>query len=87
MVKEEYIKYTDEILADLRVLVVHPVDFPNETDRTNDQFKRWSVVKREFNKRGKALSKQSMEFLREFCRIPYQVTTDRNGVYRVQCVD
>lgn len=87
MIKEEYIKYTDEILADLRVLVAHPVDFPNETDRTNDQFKRWGVVKREFNKRGKALSKQSMEFLREFCRIPYQVTTDRNGVYRVQRVD
>lgn len=85
--REEFIEISDDLHEDLKVIVKEPVDFPDETMRTNEQFDRWSKINREFSKTGKVISKQSMEFLREFCRIPYQVTTDRHGGYMVQRVD
>ena len=83
-VKEEYIKFTEGILTDLRVLAAYPVDFPDETKRTDEQLEKWDTVKREFNKTGKVLSKQSMDFLRTYCRIPFRVENDRKGGYMVR---
>ena len=83
----EFIEISDGVHEDLKVIVKEPVDFPDETLRTNEQFDRWSKINREFSKTGKVISKQSMEFLREFCRIPYQVTTDGHGGYMVQRVN
>lgn len=85
--RDEFIEISDDLHEDLKVIVKEPVDFPDETLRTNEQFDRWSKINREFSKTGKVISKQSMEFLREFCRIPYQVTTDRHGGYIVQRVN
>lgn len=87
MIREEYKKLTDEMLTDLRVVVAHPVDFPSEMERTNEQFEKWNTIKREFSKAGKVLSKQSMEFLRTYCRIPFQLDNDRKGGYMVRFVN
>ena len=82
--REEFSKFTDRIIKDLRTVVAQPVDFPDEKKRTNEQFENWNTVKREFTKTGKVISKQSMEFLRTYCRIPFQVETDRQGGYTVK---
>ncbi len=87
MVREEYQNFVDGILTDLRVLAAHPIDFPGEQERTNEQFEKWNTIKREFNKTGKVLSKQSMEFLRIYCRIPFRLDNDRKGGYMVQFAD
>ena len=68
----------------MRTVVAQPVDFPDEKKRTNEQFENWNTVKREFTKTGKVISKQSMEFLRTYCKIPFQVETDRQGGYTVK---
>lgn len=87
MGKENWIDFTDGIHEDLKVLAAQPVDLPDEMECTSEQIKRWNTVKREFSKTGKALSKQSMEFLRAYCRIPFRVDNDRNSGYAVQLVD
>lgn len=87
MVRQEYQNFIDGILTDLRVLAAQPIDFPGELERTNEQFEKWNTIKREFNKTGKVLSKQSMEFLRIYCRIPFRVDNDRKGGYMVQFTD
>ena len=81
--REEFSKFTDRIIKDLRTVVAQPVDFPDEKKRTNEQLEKWNTVKREFNKTGKVISKQSMEFLRTYCRIPFQLETDGEGGYTV----
>ncbi len=84
MDKGKWIDFTDGMHEDLKILAAHPVDFPDVMECTNEQIKRWNTVKGEFSKMGKPLSKQSMEFLCTYCRIPFQVENDRKGGYMIK---
>lgn len=79
--KEEFIAFTDDILADLRLLVYNIPPRLKE-DCENADVDKWEKVNREFKKRGRALSKSSMDFLREFYEIPFSIKTN-NGYYLI----
>lgn len=81
MSKDEFIAFTDNIIKYLRLLVC---DIPAELkENCDDEYMdKWDKVRREFKKKGKVISRFSMNFLRDYYGIPFSVKV-KNGFYMV----
>ena len=70
--RKEFVDITNSMIEDLKILVYDvPAQMIEEEDC--DGIKRWEKIKKESDKEGRGLSKYNMQFLRDYCGIPYHV--------------